>query len=168
MPCRRASGGNIVEQQGEEIFVERDGGLAAVTVRDDGALFQAAVALARVPVALGEQVEVVGFLRRVFDAHGELGLWPESAKAKVVSARDARSAQTSVRRDFRFIQISSFCVWGVPSSNHIDAKDNKKFTLYKFYHKYCAAGKSSGGALYFFHILLQWGERKKRIGGNGV
>ena len=82
--CRAGvpSGGNIVEQQGEEIFVERDGGLAAVTVRDDGALFQAAVALARIPVTLGEQVEIVGLLRRVFDAHGERRLWPEVGKGK--------------------------------------------------------------------------------------
>ena len=82
--CRAGvpSGGNIVEQQGEEIFIEGDGGLAAVTVRDDGALFQAAVALARVPAAFGEQVEIIGLLRRVFDAHGELGLWPEVGKGK--------------------------------------------------------------------------------------
>jgi len=82
--CRAGvpSGGNVVEQQGEEIFVERDGGLAAVTVRDDGAPFQAAVALARVPIALGEQVKIVGLLRRVFDAHNELGLWPVVGKGK--------------------------------------------------------------------------------------
>ena len=46
-----------------------------------------------------------------------------------------------------------------------DAKDNKKVHAFtNFIIKYCAAGKSSGGALYFFHILLQWGRKRSALG----
>lgn len=63
--------GNILAQERQEIGVERI--LFAVVVPVD-AVDTVSIFLA--PVALGEQVEVVEFLWRVFDAHSELGLRP--------------------------------------------------------------------------------------------
>ena len=63
--------GHIFAQERQEIGVERI--LFAVVVPVDAV---DTVSIFRAPVALGEQVEVVEFLRRVFDAHSELGLRP--------------------------------------------------------------------------------------------
>ena len=120
--CRAGvpSGGDVVEQQGEKLFVERDGALAAVAVRDDGALPQAAVTLARVPVTLGEQVEVVRLLRRVFDAHGELGLRPEVGEGKGRERKRCNERKNKREKRLSFHRVPPFAWGAFPSSSSLD------------------------------------------------